>query len=109
MSPWQTATVKVAGEIIAGASLALIVTLTVVGWGRGFIVLPLFMLMCLGIGLLIGGRRKNSQELSTMTGTSIAAMPPGWYPATDGTGRVMWWDGTRWADPPTGSSMSSTH
>ena len=30
----------------------------------------------------------------------VVAAPPGWYPATDGSGRVMWWDGTQWSDAP---------
>ena len=106
MTLWHTFSVKVAGEILTGASLALIVTLTVVGWGRGIVVLPLFLLMCLGIGLWISGRRKNAPEFSVTPGSPVAAVPPGWYPATDGTGRVMWWDGSQWTDPPSGSATS---
>ena len=101
---------KVTGGVIAGASLGLIVILGVVGFAPAYIVLPLFLLMCLGIGLFVAGLRKSPQEVSAKAGTpaTAAAMPPGWYPASDGTGRVMWWDGSQWADPPTGSATSST-
>ena len=99
---------KITGGIMAGASLALIVILGVVGFAPGYIVLPLFLLMCLGIGLFIAGLRSGPQGGSGTAGTpgAATAMPPGWYPATDGTGRVMWWDGTQWADPPSGSATS---
>jgi hypothetical protein len=102
----HTAAVKIIGGVIAGASLGLIVILGVVGFAPSYIVLPLFLLMCLGIGLFIAGLRKSPQVVSTKEGSpaTAAAMPPGWYPATDGTGRVMWWDGSQWADPPNGSA-----
>lgn len=98
---------KFTGGIIAGASLALIVILGVVGFAPFYIVLPLFLLMCLGIGLFIAGLRQSPQAASATATATAAAMPPGWYPATDGTGRVMWWDGSQWAEPPTGSAASS--
>lgn len=41
----------------------------------------------------------KSLTTSTPKTDGVATPPAGWYPIEDGTGRVGWWDGSRWIQP----------
>lgn len=64
------------------------------------------LLVILGLGAAVAvitmfvARAARSSGRPQMPPQPVAASPPGWYPAIDGSGRVMWWDGTQWSDAP---------
>lgn len=72
--------------------------------GPELLVLLLFVAVIVGVGLLIVWLVKAaSKPTGVQTVTPDAPRPAGWYPLTDGSGRVAWWDGHKWTDPPQGN------
>ncbi len=67
----------------------------------------LLVILGLGAAVAVGTvfvvRAARSPGRPQMPPQPVAAAPPGWYPATDGSGRGMWWDGTKWSDFPSPS------
>jgi hypothetical protein len=63
-----------------------------------------------GVGIYFLVRIANRAQVPRATSTTVppvTASPPGWYPATDGTGRVLYWNGREWSNPPAGGSTAT--
>ena len=70
--------------------------------GPELLILLFFVAVVVGVVLLIVWLVKAASRPSVPPRTT-GPQPPGWYPVPDGTGRVAWWDGTKWdesAPPP---------
>lgn len=79
--------------------------------GPEFLVLLLLVAVLAGVLLLVVWAVKAaSRPSSGPVATNDAPRPAGWYPVPDGSGRVAWWDGDKWADPqpPPGTPGAST-
>jgi len=75
---------------------------------RGPELLILFLLVALIVGvvlLIIWVVKAASKSSGVQTVAPGTPRPPGWYPLTDGSGRVAWWDGQTWSDPPQGQQF----
>ena len=67
--------------------------------GPELLILFLFVAIIVGVIFFIVWLVKMSSRPSippAATGTPTS-QPPGWYPVPDGSGRVDWWDGDKWA------------
>lgn len=97
----HTQQMKLAGALLIGISAALFVLLIVIRFLPFYTVLPVLIGLVAGVTLLVmgivGSKTPSASQASAPTAT---VHPPGWYPATDGSGRVMWWDGQEWSQPP---------
>lgn len=67
------------------------------------VILGLGAAVAMGTVFVVRAARSSSRPQMPPQPLSPAVSPPGWYPATDGSGRVMWWDGTQWSDFPSPS------
>lgn len=67
--------------------------------GPELLVLLLIVAVVAGVVVLILWLVKAASKPSAAPVASPdAARPAGWYPVPDGSGRVAWWDGDKWAD-----------
>ena len=68
--------------------------------GPELIILLFLVAVVVGVVLLIRWVVKSASSSATpqQQSTPGAPQPAGWYPVPDGSGRVAWWDGEKWAD-----------
>jgi hypothetical protein len=95
--------VKFTGALLIVVGVISIVILTVVGFAPGYIVIPLLLLIAAGVGILVAGFSARRDAISASNASTLSessSSPPGWYPANDGSGRVMYWNGNEWDNPP---------
>jgi hypothetical protein len=64
--------------------------------GPELLILFFFLAVAVGVVVLIVWLVKMASRPSAPP-AAPAAQPPGWYPVPDGSGRVDWWDGEKWA------------
>jgi len=61
-------------------------------------------LLALAVGSFVAAVAVLGQDhvgrLLKASDPSVPVAPPGWYEASSGDGRWMWWDGEAWGDPP---------
>ena len=65
-----------------------------------FVFLGLGVAVAVGTVLVVKAARSPGRPQLPAQPLPPAVSPPGWYPATDGSRRVMWWDGSKWSDAP---------
>lgn len=63
--------------------------------GPELLILLLLVAVVVGVALLVVWLVRVVSRPSAPPRT-IVPQPPGWYPVPDGSGRVAWWDGTKW-------------
>lgn len=67
--------------------------------GPELIILLFLVAVVVGVVLLIVWLVKAAAKPSAApVAAADAPRPAGWYPVPDGSGRVAWWDGEKWAD-----------
>lgn len=67
--------------------------------GPELIILLFLVAVVVGVVLLIVWLVKAASKPSAApVAATDAPRPAGWYPVPDGSGRVAWWDGEKWAD-----------
>ena len=76
--------------------------------GPELLILFLFIAVIVGVVVLVVWLVKMASRPSTPPAATGAptSRPPGWYPVPDGSGRVNWWDGEKWAPPPNADDRS---
>jgi len=68
--------------------------------GPELLILLFLLLIVAAIVLVVVFVVKAVNKPSPTGNVPSPSRPPGWYPVPDGSGRVAWWDGEKWADPP---------
>ncbi len=63
--------------------------------GPELLILLFLVAVAVGVVWLIVWLVKMASKPST-TPAASGPRPAGWYPVPDGSGRVAWWDGSKW-------------
>ena len=64
--------------------------------GPELLVLLFLVAIIAGVVWLIVWLVRTASKPSSAPPVATGPQPPGWYPVPDGTGRVAWWDGSKW-------------
>lgn len=68
--------------------------------GPELLVLFLLLLVVVCIVVVVIFAVKAATKSSPTVVPPTVPQSPGWYPVPDGSGRVAWWDGVEWTEPP---------